>query len=229
MNPPEAKSVRNPGAFKRVRRRQCRVTLVLFGIVTLAFGLLASSPTAAQTDTTATRTLAATHSPQRALWRAVAVPGWGQYYNRQYLKIPLVYVGLGGFTAAALYTNSRYLLYRRSYLYTVTVDENGEQTFPPEFADEYEQLLADLGLGPASELSEADMDRLEPQFRAQRDNLRRNRDLLYFGIVFWYGLTVLDAFVSAHLLDFDVGEDLTVTLLPHPTASGLTATLRWGF
>ena len=72
-------------------------------------------------------------------------------------------------------------------------------------------------------------NRLEPQFKAQRDNLRRNRDLLYFGIVFWYGLTVLDAFVSAHLLDFDVGEDLTVTFFPHPTASGLTATLRWGF
>ncbi len=200
-------------------------------VVGMAFGWATIPPAAAQTDTTATieRRLPENHSPKGALRRAAVVPGWGQYYNRHYLKIPFVYVGLGGFTAAALYTNNRYLLYRRSYLYTVTVDENGERTFPDEYADEYERLINDLGLGPVSELTESDFDRLEPQFRAQRDNLRRNRDLLYFGIVFWYGLTMLDAFVSAHLLDFDVGEDLTVTLLPHPIAPGLTATLRWGF
>ena len=88
-------------------------------------------------------------------------------------------------------------------------------------------------VSPESEpLTEEDLSRrarLEPQFRAQRDNLRRNRDLLYFGFVFWYGLSVLDAFVSAHLMDFDIGVDLTVALYPVPAASGLTATVRWGF
>ncbi len=34
---------------------------------------------------------------------------------------------------------------------------------------------------------------------------------------------------SLVVLDFDVGEDLTITLFPNPTASGLTARLRWGF
>ena len=70
---------------------------------------------------------------------------------------------------------------------------------------------------------------LPAPIRSQRDNLRRNRDLLYFGLVFWYGLSVLDAVVSAHLMDFDVGEDLTVALYPEPVTSGLTATVRWGF
>lgn len=234
-NDSSSKSVQGPGTLQRVRRRQQRVTLALTVVVGIALGCAMPPPAAAQTDTTATaeRTLPATHSPKSALWRAAAVPGWGQYYNRQYLKIPFVYVGLGGFTAAMLYTNSRYLLYRRAFLYTASIDENRNKTFPPEYADDYAKLLNELGLTPESDLSEDEInsrrDRLEPQFKAQRDNLRRNRDLLFFGTVFWYGLTVLDAFVSAHLLDFDVSEDLTVTLFPHPTATGLTATLRWGF
>ena len=208
-----------------------RWTLVLL----LGVGLnLCPPPSAsAQADTTTAQTrLAKDHSPNSALWRAAVVPGWGQLYNRQYLKIPLVYGGLAGFTAAALYTNDRYLLYRHAYLFTARENADGSSVFP-EYANDYARLLDDLGLSPESEpLTEEDISRrarLEPQFRAQRDNLRRNRDLLYFGFVFWYGLSVLDAFVSAHLMDFDVGEDLTVALYPVPAASGLTVTVRWGF
>lgn len=229
-----SKAVRGPSTLERLRRRQQRVTLALWVVVGLVLGGMLPRPATAQIDTTATTedTLPETHSPKSALWRAAVVPGWGQYYNRQPLKIPLVYAGLGGFTAAALYTNSRYLLYRHAFLFTASQNDNGDPNFP-QYSDDYARLLNDLGLAPESELSEDEIDsrraRLEPQFKAQRDNLRRNRDLLYFGIVFWYGLTVLDAFVSAHLLDFDVGEDLTVTLVPHPTASGLAATVRLGF
>ena len=229
---PEDKSIQSRfpcGAFLCPHRW----VLVLFLVAGLALGSPTARPAAAQIDTTATRfRLSESHSPNGALWRAAVVPGWGQFYNRHYLKIPLVYAGLIGFTAAALYTNDRYVLYRHAYLFTARENDDGSPVFP-EYADDYARLIADLGLTPESELEEADIEsrraRLEPQFRAQRDNLRRNRDLLYFGFVFWYGLSVLDAVVSAHLMDFDVGEDLTVALYPEPGASGLTATVRWGF
>ena len=77
--------------------------------------------------------------PNSALWRAAVVPGWGQLYNRQYLKIPLVYGGLAGFTAAALYTNDRYLLYRHAYLFTARENADGSPVFP-EYADDYARL-----------------------------------------------------------------------------------------
>ncbi len=235
MDHPEAKAV---GRDRYAHRGVGHVPVMLLVVVGMTFWHAAAPQAAAQadslaTDTTATttRSLAEPHSPKKALRRAMIVPGWGQYYNRHYIKIPLVYAGLGGFTAAALYVNSRYLLYRHAYLFTAR-EEDGEPVFP-EYADDYAQLIEDLGLPPESELSEAEIEsrraRLEPQFRANRDNFRRNRDLLYFGIVFWYGLSLLDAYVSAHLLDFDIGEDLTVSVYPHPTASGLTATMRWGF
>ena len=220
-------------------RRPCRVfwrlrRWALAALLLAGLHLSTARPASAQIDTTATsqNRLPEGHSPNSALWRAAAVPGWGQLYNRQYPKIALVYAGLAGFAAAALYTNDRYLLYRHAYLFTARENTDGTPVFP-EYADDYARLIADLGLTPESDLTEEDIesrrDRLEPQFRAQRDNLRRNRDLLYFGFVFWYGLSVLDAVVSAHLMDFDVGEDLTVALYPEPATSGLTATVRWGF
>ena len=228
---PESKSMQ--------QRLICRALLIQRGLalalllgVGLSLGPLTTPPAAAQADTSATSRFLEDHSPHGALWRAAAFPGWGQAYNRQYLKIPLVYLGLAGFSAAALYTNDRYLLYRHAYLFTARENEDGSPVFP-EYAEDYARLIADLGLPPESALSEDEIEsrraRLEPQFQAQRDNLRRNRDLLYFGFVFWYGLSVLDAFISAHLMDFDVGEDLTVSVYPEPAASGLRATLRWGF
>ncbi len=213
----------------------CRVFLCRRGValaLLLVGGLWLPLPAAAQADTTAQTRLPENHSPNSALWRAAAFPGWGQAYNRHYLKIPLVYLGLAGFSAAALYANNRYLLYRHAYLFTARENTDGSPVFP-EYTDDYARLINDLGLPPESDLTEEEVEsrraRLEPQFRAQRDNLRRNRDLYYFGFAFWYGLSVLDAFVSAHLMDFDIGEDLTVSVYPAPAASGLRATVRWEF
>ncbi len=223
---PEDKSM---GSLCRVFLCRRRWTLVLL----LGVGLCPPPPASAQADTTTAQPrLLKNHSPNSALWRAAAFPGWGQAYNRHYLKIPLVYLGLAGFSAAALYANNRYLLYGHAYLFTARENTDGSPVFP-EYADDYARLIDDLGLPPEPDLSEEEVEsrraRLEPQFRAQRDNLRRNRDLYYFGFALWYGLSVLDAVVSAHLMDFDVGEDLTVSVYPAPAASGLTATVRWGF
>ena len=38
---------------------------------------------------------------------------------------------------------------------------------------------------------------------------RRYRDLSIIGLVAWYGLTVLDAYVDAQLFDFDISPDLS--------------------
>lgn len=194
-------------------------SFALVGLV-VAVAVLVPVDASCQTDSTV-------NHPRQALQRAV-LPGWGQWYNRQYVKIPVVYAGFGAFTWAALYTNGKYLTYRRAYLYTARKDANGEPVFP-EYATEYAALLSDLGLEPEANLTDDEVVarrmHLEPQFRAFRDNYRRNRDLLYFGIAAWYGLTVIDAFVSAHLTDFDIGEDLAIRVHPYPFVSGMTMSL----
>ena len=165
--------------------------------------------------------------PRAALKRAL-VPGWGQLYNRQYVKVPIVYAGLAGTIGGALLVNQRYLRYRHAYLYTARVTDDGLPVFP-EYSEAYEALLRDLNLTPESELTTAEISarraRLEPQFRSQRDQLRRNRDLLYFSTLAWYGLTILDAYVSAHLFDFDVDGPLSVRADVLP--GQLLVRIRW--
>ena len=199
--------------------------------VALACGLLAATYPPlihAQADSTSVSDSVATvRLPRTALRRAI-VPGLGQLYNRQHLKIPVVYAGLAGFAGSALLVNQRYLRYRHAYLYTARQNEDGSPVFP-DYARDYAALIRDLNLEPEANLTADEValrrQRLEPQFRAQRDQLRRNRDLLYFGTVIWYGLTILDAYVSAHLFDFDVSESLAVRA--HGGPGHIVLSLRW--
>ncbi len=184
--------------------------------------LLSCGPAAAQSDSLAAPpqrdTLPADiHTPRGALWRAAVLPGWGQVYNRQYIKAPVVYLGLGGITAFALYMNSRYLFYRHAYLYKSYQEAVASNQIPSNPFLKYEEAYARLEAnhGPISSSS----------LRPVRDSYRRNRDLSYLGIGLFYGLTVLDAYVSAHLFNFDVGEDLTVSFYPAP--EGWTAAVRY--
>ncbi len=64
--------------------------------------------------------------------------------------------------------------------------------------------------------------------RAQREVYRDNRDLS--GVVFLatYVLAAIDAYVGAHLYDFDVSDDISLGLGPTPNSfAGLHLQLRW--
>lgn len=186
--------------------------------------LLLVRPVAAQDTTVTPSHLPEGHSPEGALWRAFAVPGWGQYYNRQYLKIPLVYAGLGGFGYGVVYAHNLHALYRDAHrfkrgeemLESGQITENEFEERFLQYENDYQEVEARIGTVNSSE-----------PLRNQREKLRRYRDLFVIGGVLFYGLSVLDAYVSAHLLGFDVGEDLSVHM--HPHAGGATVGFRLRF
>ncbi|MDX1429670.1 MAG: DUF5683 domain-containing protein [Rhodothermales bacterium] len=159
------------------------------------------------------------HSPKGALWRAAVLPGWGQVYNRQYLKLPFLYAAIGGLTYLVIDVNDEYLLYRRAFLYKSfqeLVDSGQLESNPNEgLKSYYDNLANQFGEIPSAPI------------RERRDNLRRNRDLSVVGIGLVYGLSILDAFISAHLLDFDVGEDLSLSLFPGPLGIETTLYVRF--
>jgi len=183
-------------------------------------------PAVGQTDTTMANHRSEYRDPGDALRRSI-IPGWGQIYNREVYKVPIVYVGLLAFAGSALLVNRRYQLYRHAYLFTARVNPDGSPVFP-EYKSDYSRLLRDLELRPEENLMpdeiEARRNRLEPQIRSQRDALRRNRDLLFFGTIAWYGLTMIDAYVSAHLSEFDVTESLSVRMTGGVDRMGLALT-----
>lgn len=146
------------------------------------------------------------HSPRGALWRSAVLPGWGQIYNRQYVKLPFVYGAIGGLVVAIVRFDDDYDLYNRAFQYKAfqelvdadQLEENPKASFKPS----YDRIADDVG--PVS----------SGPLEIRRNNLRRGRDLSAIGLGLVYGLAMLDAYVSAHLLDFDVGESLGVNVTP---------------
>jgi hypothetical protein len=109
-------------------------------------------------------------SPTWAMLRSAVIPGWGQFYNESYWKIPIIW----GLSAWFLYVwnqqNDNYLLYKGLYNQSLSETSNG--------ISRYKEL---------------------------RDFYRDDRDLfaVYLGLT--YFLNIIDAYVDAHLYDFDVG------------------------
>jgi hypothetical protein len=154
------------------------------------------------------------HSPRGALWRAAAVPGWGQFYNRQYYKMPFVYAGLAGGGYAVYELTQRYRLFQHANLFVIGRNraEEGEDNPFGRFESDYNEAVARLGGDPGTTVS-------GQQLRDLRDQYRRWRDLSILGTGLFYALTVLDAYVSAHLLSFNVGE---VAVDVRPSGGGRT-------
>ncbi|WP_141491600.1 DUF5683 domain-containing protein [Longimonas halophila] len=202
----------------------------LLGIVLVGgtLGGMTAHPAHAQPDSVRTERLRAqgypeNHTPRRALWRAAALPGWGQVYNRQYIKLPFVYAGLGGFIYNAIRNQNRYMLYRRANQFAVgqnEAEENGGSNPFAQYEPQYNEALGELGQGASANL-----------IRRQRDAFQRQRNLMIIGTGAFYALTIVDAYVSAHLLTFDVGDGLAMriqpTLVPTTRTPGLRATWRF--
>ncbi len=121
-------------------------------------------------------------APSKAAFYSALVPGLGQVYNKKYWKVPLVYGGMGLSLYYYGWNNTKYHEYR----------------------DAYKDRLA--GRQVTGELANLDNDRL---IRGQRFH-QRNRDLSMLITVGIYILNIVDANVDAHLMQFNVDENLTL-------------------
>ncbi len=175
-------------------------------------GLLFAPSSEAQVLTDSTATVLAVNSapdssslptPSGALWRSLAIPGWGQVYVGQPVKVPFVVGALGGLVGLSIYLNGRYSRYQNAYLYVVNETKPDPSTPNPDnpFAEFFQDWI-DSGAQAASTT------------RQLRDDGRRNRDLAILGSGLVYALQALDAYVAAHLVDFDVSEDLSFHVIP---------------
>jgi len=132
---------------------------------------------------------------QKSLWYAVAIPGMGQIYNRKYWKLPIVYGGVAAIVYAISWNSRYYTDYSNAYRDFLDTDPSTNRyldmvpTGYPE--SQYENYLS-----------------------SQKDSYRRNRDLSIIAGIGFYAITIIDAFVDAELAEFDISEDLTMTVAP---------------
>lgn len=157
--------------------------------------------------------------PRVATIKSLAIPGWGQAYNKQYWKLPLV---AGAFVSLGLIANfnhERYIKYR-SYYYIVSPRNEDPSYRPPSTV-----------LVPYEDGTIRDLD--INQLKRLNDGYRRNRDYTYIGMFLAWTLNVIDANVSAHLKTFDVSDDISLRVKPNmeidPLTRGLVSGLTLSF
>lgn len=104
-----------------------------------------------------------TKSPTGAMLRSLLIPGWGQFYNESYWKIPVVWGALGAFAYAWKWNNDKVNFYDNKY--------------HSEHNTAYYEI---------------------------REFYRNQRDLNTVFFILVYILNVIDAYVDAHMFDFDI-------------------------
>ena len=135
----------------------------------------------------------------KAIWMALVIPGGGQFYNRKYWKLPLVYGGFMGCAYALNWNNKMYKDYSQAYLDIMDDDPN---------TDSYQDFLP-----PGASISGQE-ERFKEIFRKRKDLYRRQRDLSIFAFIGVYLLSVIDAYVDAELSDFDISKDIGMKVSP---------------
>jgi len=120
--------------------------------------------------------------PGKALGLSLLLPGAGQVYNKKYWKLPIVYAGFG---AMYYFISTNEKQYRR---YNAALHERIDNPMDPQ--DEFVGILSTSGID------------------SYRDFYDRNLQLSYIGLVVVYLLTGIEAYVDAHLSDFDVSKNL---------------------
>ncbi len=122
--------------------------------------------------------------PGKAALFSLLIPGGGQAYNKRYWKIPIA-ISIDAYTMyVARFYHNLYNQYDAAFN-TMLVD--------PDFTFR--------GFTSASEL------------KLYRDEYRRRMEYgyVYFGVA--HLVTVIDAFVDRHLMNFDISEDLSFNLI----------------
>ncbi len=158
------------------------ITIILFLVFgnALVFAQVKSETILVSKDTVKSKEINPL-APARAAFYSAVLPGLGQAYNKKYWKIPLVYGAMGTSLYYYTWNNRKYNQYRDAYKNRLAGYNN----------DKFQYL---------------DDSRL---IQAQRFH-QRNRDISLLLTVGFYILNIVDANVDAHLLQFNVNDNLSL-------------------
>ena len=122
-------------------------------------------------------------------------PGAGQIYNKSYWRVPIVVGGFSAMIYCVDWNNRGYQRFQKAYRLKAAYDAD-PSLFPNGSQDEFG------GRYSASFLKNL------------RNSYRRNRDLCIILSAGLYILQIVDAHVDAHLRDYDISRDLSVSITP---------------
>ena len=147
----------------------------------------------------------AKHSPAKAAIMSAVMPGLGQIYNRQYWKVPIVYAAVGASVVVFLKWQNEYIRYRRAYI-------------DIKDGDPYTNFHETLGFPPTY-----DRERKLQFITTRKEKLRTWRDWSIVAMVAAYSLNIIWANVDAHLLDFNLDDNISFNIQPCFLKNGINS------
>lgn len=146
-------------------------------------------------DATAITKASQYHNPKKAALMSACLPGLGQIYNKKWWKVPIVYAGIGGI-GYGIYNN-----------YTNYID----------YLDAYKIATGDFPEGetPSATATQLAQNYSESSLQTYKESYRRDFEFYCILMVAWYGLNIIDAVVDAHLFDYDISDDLSLSVSPY--------------
>ena len=129
------------------------------------------------------------HSPHKALMHSLIIPGWGQLYNHQWWKVPIIYGGLALLGDVIVYNQQNYKLFLKEDL----LREHGVlQGRNPQLAS----------------INDGDVDTYTNVFR-------RDRDLGILGTLGAWGIQAIDAYIDAKFKhSYTMDNNLSIKIKP---------------
>jgi hypothetical protein len=155
------------------------------------------------TDTTTARKgffLDTWDKPAKAALLSAVIPGAGQVYNKSYWKVPLIYATGAVIGYFLVDNNNKYQDFRSALIL--------------RNRDSSDVYVDNRIYGIYNPAKGVQTQRGTENLRYSRDFYRRNRDLTIMIAVVAYGLNIAEAYVHAHLKEFDISEDLSLRVQP---------------
>ena len=187
------------GCTPVLQAQEEEIVLVTDTIVTDSASLLTISDNLMKSIQRQRKLQAFKPDPIRSMWLGLVLPGAGQFYNRKYWKLPIVYGGFLGCVYALTWNGQMLSDYSQAYLDITDSDPNTKS---------YEKMLP-----PRYDITGKE-ERFKGIFKSKKDTFRRFRDLSIFAFGGVYLLSVIDAYVDAELSTFDISHDLSLEIQP---------------
>lgn len=127
------------------------------------------------------------NKPQTSAILSIACPGLGQFYNKKYWKTPIIIAGIGSVIYAHNFYNKKFEKYKNAYL----IRTDGDESTIDNFLNYSENGLITL-----------------------QDYYRNQKDLSIIIGTIIYLLNIADAYVDAHLLEYNVNDNLSLKFEP---------------
>jgi hypothetical protein len=138
------------------------------------------------------------HSPHKAVMHSLLIPGWGQIYNHQIWKVPVIYAGLGLLAWVYVYNQQNYSI-------TLKIAQDREKGNTPKPGDKEYTLYNQYQQYNIS--SEAINDAVA--------GYKRDEELGIFGFVGAWGIQMIDAYIDAKFQHtYSMDSNLTMKISP---------------